>query len=80
MKASYLKRVLVDWKAVMVAYETRRPGHRDMIDSMLYGIASSQGLVLVTMDRALAGLARDRAARGAEILDHSGLLKMLQDS
>ncbi|BES80480.1 PIN domain-containing protein [Pyrodictium abyssi] len=79
MKASYLKRALVDWKAVRIAYEMRRLGHRDMIDNMLYGIASSQGLVLVTMDRALAGLARDRAAGGAKILDHNELLKMLQD-
>jgi len=79
-RASYLRRAGVDWEAVRVAYELRKHGHRDMVDNMLYGIASSQNLVLVTMDRALAAAAARAGAGRAEILSHEELLRRLQES
>jgi hypothetical protein len=45
--------VRVDEKALETAFNLYTAGHRDLIDSMLYGISLSQGLKLLTIDREL---------------------------
>lgn len=48
-----LRLVQVDEKAVRIALELYRLGHRDLIDNLLYGISLSQNLRFLTIDREL---------------------------
>ncbi len=60
--ADYLRKAEVTWRAIVTAFLLRRQGHRDMIDNFIYGIAEAEGLTLITMDKTLRDLARDRGA------------------
>jgi predicted nucleic acid-binding protein len=53
-----LRLAQVDEKAVRIALELYRLGHRDLIDNLLYGISLSQNLKFLTIDRELVSFVK----------------------
>lgn len=80
LKADYLKPVDADEHALMTAYKMRCLGHRDMIDNLLYGIASSKDMILVTMDVTLVDFLKKHGLSEAKVMSHKELLTMLEST
>ncbi len=53
-----LQHVVIDEKAVQTAIHMYRLGHRDIIDNLLYSIALSKKLKLLTVDAELLEFVR----------------------
>ncbi len=75
--AEYLHPVSPDHAAILVAWKLKLMGHEDMIDNMIFGVASSNKMILLSMDKELKNIA-DRLG-GVKVFDHNMLLKLLEE-
>ena len=65
-------------KAIVTAYMLRELGHRDMVDNMLYGIALSRDLLLMSMDNEFKVFLHSKNMNTSMILSHNELFNMIQ--
>ena len=74
----YMKPLNPDAQAYALAYKMRLLGHKDMIDNLLYAIASIKGLVFISMDQTLRNFVQHHKIAQARIMTHYELFKILE--
>jgi len=67
-----------DAQAYALAYKMRLLGHKDMIDNILYAIASIKKLVFISMDQTLRNFVQHHKVTQARIMTHHELFKILK--
>ena len=64
--------------AIAIAAKLRALGHKDMVDNLLYGIASERDLLLLTMDSEFREFVHRHGLETSRIVNHRELFKQLR--
>ena len=75
-ESEYLKPIYPCPRAYALAYRMKLLGHRDMIDNILYAIATLHGLIFLTLDQKLRKFIQRHKIKGANMLTHNELLEI----
>ena len=75
MEGGYYRWIEPSAEDILMAFNLRRLGHRDIIDNLLYAASINRGMKLLTMDRELKEFLRRHNYKIDHLIDHSILLE-----